>query len=73
MTPLKSVRKRRQLLHARDVIGFVALCFYPLEEKAVNKSCFPSIFKVQIVFTPISRSDEHAELHKNYFKALIKK
>ena len=52
MTSLKSVRKRRQQLHARDVRGLVAFCFCPLEEKIVNKSCFPFIFKVQTVFTP---------------------
>ena len=70
MTSLKSVRKRRQQLHAGDVRGLFAFCFYPLEEKIVNKSCFPSIFKVQ---TPISRPDKHAELLKIYFKPLVKK
>ena len=48
-------------------------CFYFLEVKIVNKSCFPSIFQVQTVFTPISRPDKHAELLKNYFKPLVKK
>ena len=72
MTPLKSVRKRRQQLHARDVRGLVAFCFCPLEEKIVDKSCFPSIFKVQTVFPPISRPDKHAELLKIYFKPLVK-
>ena len=62
MTSLKSVWKRRQQLHARDVRGLFAFCFCPLEEKIVNKSCFLSIFKVQTEFTPISRSDKHAEL-----------
>ena len=38
MASLKSVRKRRQLLHARDVRGLVAFCFCPLEEEIVNKS-----------------------------------
>ena len=47
MTPPNSVKKRRQQLHARDVRGFVAFCFYALEEKVVNKSCFQSIFQVQ--------------------------
>ena len=73
MTSLKLVRKRRQQLHARDVRGLVALCFCPLEEKIVNKSCFPSIFKVQTAITPISRPNKHAELLKIYFKPLIKK
>ena len=73
MTSPKSGRKRRQQPHARDVIGLVAFCFYPLEEKIVNKSCFQSIFQVQIVFTPISRPDKHDELLKNYFKPLVKK
>ena len=73
MTSLKSVRKRRQQLHARDVRGLVAFCFCPLEEKIVNKSCFPSIFKVQTVFTPISRPDKHPELFKIYLNLLIKK
>ena len=72
MTSLKTVQKRRQQLHARDVRGLVVLCFCPLEEKNVNKSCFPSIFKVQTVFTPISRPDKHAELLKMYFKPLVK-
>ena len=49
MTSLKSVRKRGQQLQARDVIGLVAFCFYPLEEKIINKSCFLFIFKVQTV------------------------
>ena len=72
MTSLKSVRKRQQL-HARDVRGLVAFCLYPMEEKIVNKSCFPSMFKVQTMFTPISRPDKQAELLKNYFKPLVKK
>ena len=42
-------------------------------EKIVNKSCFPSNFKVQTVLTPISRPDQHAELLKIYFKPLVKK
>ena len=73
MTSLKSVRKRRQQLHARDVRGLVAFCFYPLEEKIVNTSCFPSIFKVQTALTPILRPDQYAELLKIYFKLLVKK
>ena len=39
----------------------------------VDKTCVPSKFKVQTVFTPISRSDKHAELLKIYFKLLVKK
>ena len=39
----------------------------------VNKSCFPSIFQVQTLFTPISRPDKYAELLKIYFKPLVKK
>ena len=73
MTSPKLVRKRLQQLHARDVSGLVAFCFYPLEEKIVNKSCFQSIFQVQTVFPPISRPDKHAELLKNYFIPLVKK
>ena len=73
MTSLKSVRKRRQQLYARDVRGLVANCFCPPEVKIVNKSCFPSIFKMRTVFTPISRPDKHAELLKIYFKPLVKK
>ena len=73
MTSPKSVRKRRQQLHARDVRGLAAFCFCPLEEKIVNRSCFPSIFKVQTEFTPISRPDKHAGLLKIYYKPLIKK
>ena len=46
MTSLKLVKKRRQQLHARDVRGLVAFCFYPLVEGIVNESCFPSILKV---------------------------
>ena len=68
MTSLKSAKQRRQQLHARDVKGLIVFCFYPLEEKIVNKSCFPSIFKVQTVFTSISRPDkDDAELLKIYF------
>ena len=73
MTSPKSVRKRRKQLHARDVRGLVAFCFYPLEGKMVKKSRFQSIFQVQTVFTPISRPDKHAELLKYYFKPLVKK
>ena len=73
MTSLKSVRKRRQQLHARDVRDLAAFCFCPLKAKIVNKSCFPSIFKVQTRFTPILRPDKHAELLKIYRKPLIKK
>ena len=68
MTSLKSAKKRRQQLHARDVRGLVAFCFYPLEEKMVNISCFPSFFRVQIL-----RPDKHAELLNIYFKPLVKK
>ena len=67
MTSLKSIRKRRQQLRARDVKSLAAFCFCPLDEKVVNKSCFPSIFTVQIVFQPISRPDTHAEQLKIYF------
>ena len=73
MTSLKSVRKRRQQLHMRDVRGFVAFCFCPLEEKIVIKLCFPSIVKMQTVFTTISRPDKHAELLKICFKPLVEK
>ena len=73
MTALKSVRKRRQQLHARDMRGLIAFCFYPLEGKIVNKSYFSSIFKMQTRFTPISRPDKHAEILKIYFKPLVKK
>ena len=78
MTSLKSVQKRRQQLHARDVRGLVSFFFffiflYPLGEIIVNKSCFPSIFKVQAMFIPISRPDKHAELLKNNFEPPVKK
>ena len=73
MTSLKSVRKRRQQLHARDMRGLVAFWFCPLEGQIVNKSCFRSIFTVQTMFTPISRPDKHAELLKIYLKSLVKK
>ena len=73
VTKLESVKKHCQQLHARDARGLVAFCFYPLEEKIVNKSCFQSIFQVQTVFTSISRHDKHAVLLKNYFKPLVKK
>ena len=68
MTSLKSVRKRGQQLHGHNVRGLVAFLFCPLEEETVNKSCFPSIFKVHTEFTPISRPDKHAELLKIYCK-----
>ena len=73
MTPLESVRKRRQQLHARDVRGLAAFCVCLLEEKIVIKSSFPSFLKVQNGFTTISRPDIHAGLFKIYFKPLIKK
>ena len=73
MTSVKSAKKHRHQLHARDVRGLVAFCFCPLEEKIVNKSCFTSIFQVQTVFTPVSRPDKHAEVLKIYFKPLVKK
>ena len=73
MTSPKSVKKRRQQLYARNVRGLVAFCFYPLEEKIVNKLCFQSIFQVQTVLTLVSRPDKHTELLKNYFKPLVKK
>ena len=47
-------------------------CFYPLDEIKLNKLCFPSTFKVQTAFTPISRPDKHAELLKNNFKPPLK-
>ena len=72
MTSLKSAKKRGQQLHARDMRGSFAFCFYPLEEKVVNKSCFPSIFKVHTAFPPVSRPDKHAELLKIYLKPLVK-
>ena len=67
----KTVRKRRQQLHARIVRGFVAFCVCPLEEKLVNKSCFSSIFEVQTVSTPISRLDKLAKLFKINFTPLV--
>ena len=72
MTSLKLAKKRRQQLHAHGVRGLVAFCFYPLEEKIVNKSCFSSIFQVQTVFSPVSRPDKHVELLKIHFKSLVK-
>ena len=71
MTYLKSVRKRSQQLRAHNARGLVAFCFCPLVEEIVNKSCFPSIFKVQPA--PISRPDKYVELLKIYFKPLVKK
>ena len=73
MTSLKSVRKRRQQLHARDVRGLVVYCFCPLEDNIVNKSRFPSIFKVKTQSPPLSSPDKHAELFKIYLKSLVKK
>ena len=52
--------------------GLVAVCFCPLKEKIIHKSRFLSIFKVQTVFTPISRPDKHTDLLKIYFKLLVK-
>ena len=34
--------------------------FSPLEEEIVNKSCFPSTFKMQTMFTPILNHDKLA-------------
>ena len=73
MTSLKSVKKRRQQHHARDVRGLVEFCFCLLKEKIVNKSCFPSIFKVQTKMQTIPRLDKHAELLRNHYKTVVKK
>ena len=73
MTSLKLDKKHSQQLHACDMRDIVVFWFYFLEEKIVNKSCFQSIFKVQTIFTFISRPDKHTELLKNYFKPLVKK
>ena len=62
MTSLKSVPKRRQQFHARDVRGLVAFCFNPRDEIIVNKLCF-RLF---------SRPDKHAELLKNNFIPPVK-
>ena len=70
MTSLKLVKKRRQQLHARDVRGLAA---FFLEEKKSQKSCFPPIFKVQTVFTPISSPDKHVKLLNLYLKPVVKK
>ena len=67
MTSLKLVKKCLQQLH------IFAVCFCPLEEKNSQQILFPSIFKVQTVFTSISRLDKHTELLKIYFKPLVKK
>ena len=72
MTSPKPVRKRRQQLHARDLRGLVAFCYWTLEEKIDNKVCFTSIFKVHTVFTPIPRLDKHTEQLKIYFKRLVR-
>ena len=72
MTSLKSVKKCSQQVHALDMRGLAAFCFCSLEEKIVNKLCFPSNFKVQTMFTPISRPNKHAELLIIYFKPLVK-
>ena len=52
MMSQKLVRKRRQQLHARDMTGLVAFCFYPLEEGIVNESCFLSILRCKLPFYP---------------------
>ena len=48
-------------------------CVCPLEERIVNKLCFPSDFTMQTVFTSISRPDKLAQLLKIYCKPLAKK
>ena len=73
MTSLKTIREHHQQLNTCNVRGLAAFCFYPMEEKIVNKSCCLSFFKVQTGFTLISRPDKHAELLKIYFKPLVKK
>ena len=77
---LKSVRKRRQQLHVRDVRGLDAFGFCPLEEtkkkKKSKKKIVFSVYpfsEVQTVFTLTSRPDKHAGLLKFYFKPRIKK
>ena len=74
MTSLKSFRKQCQQLHMHDMRGLAAFCFSSSGRKSSQQIMFfLSIFKVQTVFTPISRPDKHAELLKIYFKPLIKK
>ena len=62
-----TVRKRRQQVHAQDVRGLVAFSFCPLEEKIVNKSCFPSIFKPLVkklkLSTLAAKSDLRFKVH----------
>ena len=72
MTSPKPVRKGCQQLHARDVRGLVAFCYWTLEEKTDNKVCFTYIFKVHTVFTLIQRPDKHTELLKIDFKPLVR-
>ena len=69
MMTLKSVKKRRQQFNARDVRGLGKFCFYPLEDKIGNTSCFPSIFGEQTVFTPVSK---HSGLPGIYFRSMAK-
>ena len=56
------VRSQSLMTSLNRLGGLVAFCVCPLDERIVIKSCFRA-----------SRSDEHAELLKSYFKLLAKK
>ena len=73
MTSLKLVRKRHQQLPSALYEKLSCILFLSSgRKKMVKKACFPSIFKVQTAFLPISRPDKLAMLLKIYFKPLIK-
>ena len=66
MTSLKSVRKRRQQLHARDVRGLAAFCFYPLEEKIY----FEPLVKKLKFYTLVAKSDLRFKVHQKWGKII---
>ena len=71
MTSLKSVRKRRQQLYARDVRCLVFVLFLSSGRRSNQQIVFSVFFKVQIMFAHISRPDKHADLLKIHFKPLV--
>ena len=68
MTSLKSAKKRRQQLHARDVRGLVAFCFIFWKKKWSTNRFFRLFFRCKLCL-----HDKHAGLLKIYFKPMVKK
>ena len=72
MTLLKSIKKPRQQLHARDVRGFVSF-FLSSGRKKSQQIVFSVYFEgANCVYTHLKHA-KHAEMLTIYFKPLVKK